>query len=192
MVDAAGAIVVRPVTAERLPDLERFSCGHGKFAWCSCQRWRMPSTVFKASSKDERVAALAAAAAAGVPVGVLAYAGPEPVGWCSVAPRSGLAALERYRALARIDDAEVWSVVCFVVDRAHRGHGVASVLLAGAVRYAEEQGARIVEGYPVPRGALYGYMGWPELFRAAGFVDVTPAGRTRLVMRWEHTGGAVG
>ena len=54
-----------------------------------------------------------------------------------------------------------------------------------AVDYAHAHNAPIVEGYPVaPDAPSYTYMGSPETFRRAGFVDVTPAGQKRLVMRY--------
>ena len=43
-----------------------------------------------------------------------------PVGWRSIAPREEFRGLERYRKLARIDDAAVWSVTCFFIDRLYR------------------------------------------------------------------------
>ncbi len=59
------------------------------------------------------------------------------------------------------------------------------MLLKAAVDYARHQNAPIVEGYPVaPDATSYTYMGTPETFLRAGFVDVTPAGQNRLVMRY--------
>jgi len=92
--------------------------------------------------------------------------------------------LERYCALPRIDAAPVWSIICFFVDRHFRRQGVTSGLLHAAVEYAHSQGAKIVEGYPVPSSAkLYTYMGSPATFLKAGFQDVTPEGSSRLIMR---------
>jgi len=173
------------VTRERLPDLARFSVRHGKFRYCSCMRWRLTSTQFKNSTKDDRVADLEQLVEEGIPVGVLAYAEGEPVGWCSIAPRETYDALERYRALPRIDDAPVWSVVCFFIDRRVRRQGATLGLLRAAVEYARSNGATIIEGYPIEPGPrLYTYMGSPSTFRAAGFRDVTPKGRARIVMRY--------
>ena len=114
----------RPVTEERLPDLAKFSQCHGKFRYCSCMRWRLASSAYRRSSKEERVAALEEIVRAGTPVGILGYFEDEPVAWCSVAPRETYAALERYRALPRIDDTPVWSVVCLFVDRRFRRQGL--------------------------------------------------------------------
>lgn len=182
---ANSRLLFLPVTAERLPDLEEFSDCHGKFRYCSCMRWRMASSAFRRSTKEDRVAALEELVRAGMPVGILAYSGTTPVGWCSVAPRESYAALERSRVLPRVDDTPVWSVVCLFVDRHFRRQGLTGRLLKAAVDYARGQGAPAVEGYPVaPDAPSYTYMGTPETYRRAGFVDVTPAGQKRLVMRY--------
>ena len=173
-----------PVTAARLPDLDRFSERHGKFRYCSCMRWRMRSAEFKRSMKEDRVAALNRLVEQGMSVGILAYVDGEPVGWCSIAPRESYAALEHYAGLPRLDDAPTWSIVCFFVDRSLRRQGVTLGLLRAAVEYARNRGAAIIEGYPVPPGArLYTFMGSPATFRRAGFLDVTPRGQRRQVMR---------
>jgi len=69
-----------PVTQDRLQDIGRFSQSHGKFRYCSCMRWRMTSSEFQCSTKEERVTALEALIKQGTPVGILAYADKEPVG----------------------------------------------------------------------------------------------------------------
>ena len=174
----------RPVTADTLADLKRFSREHGKFRYCSCMRWRMTSAEFKRSNKPKRIEALRDNVANGRPTGVLAYADRIPVGWCSIAPREEFRGLERYRKLARIDDAAVWSVTCFFVDRQYRRIGLTVDLLEAAVRHASDSGARVVEGYPVEStAASYTYMGSPETFIRAGFSDVTPPGRERRMFR---------
>jgi GNAT superfamily N-acetyltransferase len=174
-----------PITVERLSDLACFSEHHGKFRYCSCMRWRLTSKDFQRSTPEGRVAALEALLREGTPVGVLAYREGEPVGWCSIAPRETYAALERFRALPRLDALPVWSVVCFFVDRRVRRQGVTLGLLRAAVEYARAQGATMVEGYPVEPGPrLYTYMGAPATFERADFSDVTPPGQAWRVMRY--------
>jgi hypothetical protein len=57
-------------------------------------------------------------------------------------------------------------------------------LLGAAVGYAFSIGATAVEGYPVlPDARSYTYMGSPGTFLRVDFVDVTPAGSKRMVMR---------
>lgn len=183
--DAPLSLAFHPVTVERRADLARFSERHGTFRYCSCMRWRMTSTAYQRSTKEQRITALDDRVREGVPVGVLAYLAGEPVGWCSIAPRETYGALERFRALARIDDAPVWSVVCFFVDSHARRRGVTLGLLRAAVDYALAQGARIIEGYPVEPGArLYTYMGSPATFRQAGFHEMATMTGGRLIMRY--------
>lgn len=182
---AAPHITFHPVTSDRLTDLQRFSERHGKFRYCSCMRWRLISGDYQRSTKESRIAALEDLVLRDTPVGVLAYLDGEPIGWCSIAQRESYAALERFRALPRVDDQPVWSVVCFFVDSHARRHGVTLGLLQAAVEYARSQGAQIVEGYPVEPGPrLYTYMGAPTTFLRAGFHDVTPPGQARQVMRY--------
>jgi L-amino acid N-acyltransferase YncA len=174
-----------PVTPERLAELERFSKAHGKFRYCSCMRWRLASADYKRSTKESRIAALDKLVEQETPIGVLAYRDGEPVGWVSVAPRETYAALERFKALPRIDDLPVWSVVCFFVDSQARGQGLTLGLLRAAVSYAVSQGAKILEGYPVEPGArLYTYMGSVAMFREAGFEEVAQPAEGRPIMRY--------
>ena len=158
-----------PVIPERLEDLSRFSAEFGRFGYCSCMRWRMSSSEYRRSSKGDRAQALAARVLNREPTGILAYDSDNPIGWCSVGPRESYTALERYRALPRIDDVAVWSVVCFFVSSPYRRQGLTLGLLKAAVEYATSEGASIIEGYPVEPGApSYTYMGSPETFRRAG------------------------
>jgi GNAT superfamily N-acetyltransferase len=174
----------RAVTRATLPDLAAFSDCHGKFQYCSCMRWRMRSTKYQQSTKAIRAKTLTTLVTAGSPVGILAYAASEPIGWCSIAPRESFEALERYKALPRVDDAAVWSVVCFYIDSRFRRRRITLGLLNSALDYARSQGAKIVEGYPVdPVARLYIYMGSPDTFRQAGFRDVTPKGQQRRIVR---------
>ena len=173
-----------PVVPERLDDIKLFSEQHGKFRYCSCMRWRMRSIAFSKSSKGERIEALESLICEDVPVGILAYREGHPVGWCSVAPRHTYSALQVSRTMPPVDDMDVWSVVCFFVDKTYRRQSLTLNLLKAARDYAFSKGAPGVEGYPVPpNSASYTYMGSPSIFLKAGFRDVTPAGQKRIVMR---------
>ncbi len=179
------------VTPATLDDLKRFSQAHGKFRYCSCMRWRLRSSEFGRDGKAGRIRNLEQLAASGEPTGILAYSGDEPVGWCAIAPRERLRGLERYRKLTHIDDAAVWSVTCFFIDAKFRRKGLMLGLLSAAVDYARSSGANIIEGYPVERTATsYTYMGAPSTFAKAGFKNVTPPGRERLIYRYEAPEGS--
>ena len=71
-------------------------------------------------------------------------------------------------------DTPVWSIVCFVVSRTARGQGVATGLLTGAIDFAREHWATMLEAYPVDPGAgrvpaANAFGGPLAMFEKAGF-----------------------
>ena len=105
--------------------------------------------------------------------GVLAYDGDEVVGWAAVAPRADLP-FARSTKIPHVDDQPAWSVWCIRVRPGHRGRGISHVLLEGAVTYAVQRGAPVIEGYPVDNKGekvdlTMAYVGTRAVFEAAGF-----------------------
>src|SRR4051794_16112868 len=160
------------VTHATRADFEQLFESTGGPSYCWCMAWRdMPNR--QGASNAERKGEMTALIGAGTPVGILAYQGDQPVGWCSVAPR------ETYRKLSRQqDDGEtgIWSIVCFYVPRALRGGGIAAALLAAAVKNAFAKGASAVEAYPVDEASpSYRFMGFRKMFEAQGFRETAKA-----------------
>ena len=180
------ALEFHPVTPGRWSDLEKLFGERGASSGCWCMWWRLPRRQFQQQAGQRNKEALKGIVDSGQPPGLLAYAESEAIAWCSVAPREQFAALERSRTLKRVDDAPVWSVVCFFVAKPFRRRGVMVPLLTAAVEYARAHGAKIVEGYPVePTTRLSGdrgYTGVLSAFRSAGFVEVLRRG-SRPIMR---------
>ena len=184
---------VFPVTADRWPDLESLFGPKGAYAGCWCMNWRLKRSVYKELDGEGRKDELRNLTYNNRVPGVLAYADGAPVGWCSIGPRQEFAALETSRILKRIDDLPVWSIVCFYVAKTARRSGLMKALLRGAVDYARQQGARIVEGYPIDMQTpllagqkltgYSGFMGIASVYRDAGFVEVDRASETQLIMR---------
>lgn len=176
-----------PVTAQRGADLEAFSGRHGKFGYCSCMRWRLPSSQYQKIGREGRAAALTGLVSAGQPTGVLAYQDGGVVGWCSIAPRDSYAAVLASRVIPRLPGEDVWSVVCFFLAPQVRHRGLLPALLEAACAHAAQSGARIAEAYPWSGGASYRYMGSRGLYLAAGFRDMTvPAGYRPVMRRTLH------
>ena len=102
-----------------------------------------------------------------------------------VGPRTTFERLEHSRKLARVDEQDVWSVVCFYVHPSAKRKGVASALLEAAVERASAHGAPVLEAYPVREGHMNidAYTGYLPMFLAAGFEVVRDAGRRTLVRR---------
>ena len=183
MRSAASDFEFHPLTPDRWPDLVKLFEHHGNPGYCWCMTWRATSADYQRLDAAGRKRALHALVKAQVSCGVLAYHQGEAAGWCSIAPRETYARLEKSTTLKRVDDQSVWSVVCFFVRRDRRGRGLALHLLQAAVEYAAEQGAQIVEGYPVEAGQSYQFMGSPAIFKAAGFREVARAENDRPIVR---------
>ena len=155
--------------------------------------FRLPRSQFNLQKGEKNRAAMKKIVNSGEVPGLLAYAGGEPVGWCSVAPRETYPLLDRSRVMKRLDDQPVWSVVCFFVAKAYRGKGISVELLQAATAYVRKRGGKIVEGYPVePRKGkmpdVFAYTGLASAFRKAGFLECTRRSETRPMMRLGITG----
>src|SRR5438477_558290 len=138
-----------PLTVDRWQDLETLFGPRGACGGCWCMWWKLKRSEFVQGKGEANRKALKKRVAGGEIPGLIAYAGGQPVGWCAFAPRDQYPTLERSRVLKPVDEKPVWSVTCFFVARPFRGKGIVKRLLGAAVDYAREQGAAILEGYPV-------------------------------------------
>ncbi|MGH2693694.1 MAG: GNAT family N-acetyltransferase [Actinomycetota bacterium] len=152
--------------------------------------FRVSSKEFSTNGNRGNRRALEELVESGRRPGLLGYIGGTPVGWVSVAPRSEFGRVERSPILKPVDQEKVWAIVCFYIDRHHRGNGVASKLLRAAVDYAAARGARVIEGYPIDvqkRKSVASaelFVGTVDMFAGAGFVEVERRSPTRPIMRY--------
>jgi GNAT superfamily N-acetyltransferase len=181
----------RPLTPERWDDLETLFGPNGAYSGCWCMWWRLRGPDWSANRGESNRRGLKDVVDGGEHVGVLAYAGAVPVGWCAVAPRDAYLRLreERVRIFKKVDDQPVWTVTCFFVNRNHRRKGVTLGLLRAAVQYAVDNGATIVEGYPIEPAdgriaSSSAYTGLLSTFQKAGFVEVLRRHESRPIMRY--------
>jgi GNAT superfamily N-acetyltransferase len=159
---------VLPVTSKTWRDFEALFSARGAPHYCWCTPYRRRDA--QAMSSDEKRVAMLELVRSQTPIGVLAYDGDVPVGWCSVAPRETYVKLERSRTMPRVSAAPTWTVLCFFVPRAHRRSGVTRALLAGALEFARANGAEVVEGYPHDTAGISAtHRGSSHVFRALGF-----------------------
>ncbi|MFG3349398.1 GNAT family N-acetyltransferase [Streptomyces sp. NPDC048018] len=159
---------------------------------CFCLSYRIGSKLNTSLVGPARGAYVAELCRADPPPGVLAYDGDEPVGWAAVAPRAETS-FARSRKIPHVDDLPVWSLWCVRVRPGHRGQGVSHALIAGAVAFAREHGAPVVEAYPLDNGdarvdLTMAYPGLRKNFARAGFVHTADtasvlAGHPRILMR---------
>jgi GNAT superfamily N-acetyltransferase len=181
-------LTFRPLTAETWPDLVRLFGERGACGGCWCMYWRLPRAQFNRQKGAGNKRALHRLVAAGEPLGVIAYDGELPAGWCATAPRSAFPGLDRSRLLAAVDERPVWSAPCLFVEKTYRRRGVSAALLAAAARFAAAHGAPALEGYPIDGGgaeqpAAFVWTGTPGAFAKAGFVEVLRRSPRRPIVR---------
>jgi GNAT superfamily N-acetyltransferase len=101
--------------------------------------------------------------------GYMAYDRGKVVGWVNANDK------KQFPRLAEIcaDDEKALSVVCFLIERAHRGKGIARALLGRIVEGAKVEGYDLVEAYPKKRASSeFGTWNGPyEMYIKAGFED---------------------
>jgi len=120
--------------------------------------------------------------------GVLVYAEDQPVGWCAYGRWEEFPRVDRgryYRKLVLDQPRSLWRITCFVVDKGHRGQGIATVALRAALASIRNRGGGVVEAYPVVSkkgGSQSLWFGTVGMFEREGFERVAPLG-TSLLMR---------
>lgn len=139
----------RPLNESTWPDFARLVEKHnGVWGGCWCMAFheegvgRGKTAVQNRSEKENRVRTGRAHAA-------LVYDGPNAVGWCQFGSTDELPRIKHKREYQNgLDQLPDWRITCFFVDREHRGQGVASLALEGALNEIARLGGGTVESYP--------------------------------------------
>ena len=185
-------IVVAPATADRFDAVESALSGGGDGRSCQCQWWMLTSRDYSATTLAERTERLRREVGNSIPPGLVADIGGAAAGWVRVGPRTTHPRLPRTRLYGPSspepwDDDSVWTISCFSVRREFRGRGVMAALLAGAVQFARDNGARVLEAYPIDTDATEAdanelYRGVLGTFLEAGFVETARPRADRTIV----------
>ncbi|MEU1973647.1 GNAT family N-acetyltransferase [Microbacterium sp. NPDC019599] len=191
-------VTIEPATSDRFDDAQHALTGGGDGRSCQCQWWTLTNAEWQKTSQAERQELLRHEVTAGPPPALIAYVDGEAAGWVRIGPRTSQIRIARTRIINEstrepLEDESVWAVSCFVVRKEHRGSGLTARLLAAAVDFARENGARLIEAYPVdtsespkkPSNELY--YGVLSTFRDAGFVEVARPKPDRVVVALDVT-----
>ena len=182
-------IRIKPLTSQNWHDFESLFGPKGAYAGCWCMWWRLPRKEFEQNQGDMNRNAMRSIVYSGSIPGIIAYDGDMPCGWCSVAPREQFGSLERSRVLKRIDDRDVWPIVCFFIHRNYRRRNLGLTLIRGAIQFVKAQNGKIIEAYPTilksPKAPpVSTFMGIPKIFETAGFEIVSRPSESKLIMRY--------
>jgi len=195
MVSEQKTLAIYPLESDRWGDLVNLFGKTGADGGCWCMYWRFSQKEYNSGDRERNKRALKSLVESGKSIGLLAYLGETPVGWCGLSPRKNFERLERARYLKRLDDKPVWSIVCFFIHPKHRHQGVATALLDSAIQFVAEQGAPTLESYPImdwgePMTLSAAYPGTVEMFQKAGFhkvlaTEARSGGQPRVIMRYD-------
>jgi GNAT superfamily N-acetyltransferase len=79
----------------------------------------------------------------------LVYQGEACVGWCQFGSPAELPRIHNQRAYLATDPAlPDWRITCFFAGKGHRGKGVATAALRGAIEQIKSLGGGRIEAYP--------------------------------------------
>lgn len=164
---------------------EKGACGN-----CWCMSFRLKKNDFEEGKcNDGNRNAMKDIVWKGWPTGILAFYGDLPIGWCAFAPREDFLKLENSRVHKRIDDKPAWSIPCTFIHKDYRKQGVSVQLLKGVVKYAKENGIKIIEAYPtIPTKDklpdAFAWIGLYKSFERAGFEIVDNISKSRPMVRF--------
>jgi len=191
-------LTVVPFVEERWDDLEKLFGKSGACEGCWCMFWRLSSKEYKNTSAEDRKNALYELSRdLNHPPGLLCYADDKAVGWLGFGPRKSMNRILRSRVIPKVDDQDVWSIVCFFIHKEYRGIGMSSALLEAAKEYAAANNIGILEAYPVDTennkiNSASAYCGILSVFERQEFLEITKtkskvATKGRVLVRLEVT-----
>lgn len=178
-----------PLSIHTWPQLEALFGENGACGGCWCMYWRLFHKEYEQKKGLENKQLLQQLIKDKQPLGVVAYQDENPVGWCSVSPKPTLVRLSKsrlYKHLEEIDD--TWSITCLFIHKEYRHQNLSTQLISAASAYAFDQGAKVVEAYPImPQKKnmppVFAYVGFESAYGKAGFEKIKQVSPTRSVMR---------
>jgi GNAT superfamily N-acetyltransferase len=158
--------------------LEKLFGANGGCGGCWCMNYRCEKIAFESGKGKINRSRLKDLVSAGYPTGLLLFWGNEAIAWVSVAPRTQFPRLEKSRLLKSGTSGQVWSVTCLFVRKDFRGQNIGRKLVWEATRFAFENGADWVEGFPTRPGKThlpppFIWKGLPAMFLNNGFKLIT-------------------
>lgn len=180
----------KPLTKETWPNLQILFGDKGACGGCWCMYWRLAHKEYENGKGNTNKSRFFDLIEKELPLGVLAFYDDEPVGWCSISPKSELVRLKNSRLFKTIETIPAWSITCLYIHKKHRNKGMSSELIAAATEYALENGATTVEAYPIiPKAKrtppAFAWVGFANSFIKSGFKEVIQASENRLIVRLE-------
>ena len=189
MTDSAVSYEIKALTPDTWPDFEALvERTGGLFSGCWCVHFHHgvpdgrgedePNRDFKRRMVE-----------AGVAHAALVYDGDLAIAWAEYGTPEELPGIHhRKEYLATAGRLPDYRITCIQVEKVHRGKGLASVALRGAVDLIAQAGGGVVEGYPHDTGGVrkknssFLYNGTRTMYEREGFTYDRPKGQGNCVM----------
>lgn len=178
-------LITQPLTSDLWPAFEDLFGQQGGVGGCWCMYWRI-GPDYRQRPHEANKSAFGEIVASGPPPGLLAFVDDLAVGWCQLTLRDALPWLNHAWRLKRVDEVPVWSISCFYIRKGYRKRGVATALIAAALKTAREAGAPALEAYPLDANLTpsASHTGYVSTFERAGFKVVARHVPPRPIMRY--------
>jgi GNAT superfamily N-acetyltransferase len=174
---------VRPLDETTWPDFARLVEAHnGVWGGCWCMGFH-PEGVGHSKSPQQNRSEKEGRVRNGRAHAALVYDGAACVGWCQFGSPDELPRIKRKRAYLEVPTARPeWRITCFFVGKSHRGRGVASRALGGALEQIAHLGGGTVESFPESvegrtTSGSFLHNGTLAMFEEHGFERIRPIGK---------------
>ena len=180
---------IKALTSETFGDFAALvERNKGMFANCWCT-WFHPDDREPGSTAEDNRAFKKRRVDEGIAHAALVYDGDLVIAWAQYGTPEELPGIHhRKEYLATAQRLPDYRITCIQVEKIHRGKGLASVALRGAVDLIAQAGGGVVEGYPHEKptkkvSSSFLYNGTRPLYERLGFEFVRPKGLKNTVMR---------
>lgn len=140
---SAREMHIKSLTPDRWPDFVGLMQSDSQCNECWCLNHREPTGCPTGDAAKSRMQNIVRDREAH---GLLAYEGSTCVGWLAI---DSMATLKGHDCQATGKDGE-WSIHCLFVKAGFRGKGISTAMIHAAIKYAYEQGAKIISAFPIP------------------------------------------
>lgn len=156
-----------------------------QWSGCFCQFYHTACSMdeWTARDSDQNRQATLAAISQGTMKGFLAFEADRIVGWLNANHVSAYPRLHPF-VDAYVHSPSTVAVVCFVIDPAYRGKGIATRLLRTAVQTYIRNGISEILGFPFedPDHPQRAYHGTLSMYIKAGFTQIETRGHQHIVV----------
>jgi ribosomal protein S18 acetylase RimI-like enzyme len=179
-----------PLDASTWPDFAALvERNNGVWGGCWCMGFHPEGVTDRDRTPERNRADKECRVAEGRAHAALVFDGDQCVGWCQFGSPDELPRIKSRKAYeADATELPQWRITCFYVDKGHRGEGIASAALTGALKEIALLGGGTVESFPedVEGRKVSGsflHNATLALFEQQGFERTRRIGKNRWVVR---------